>query len=113
MIDDIIIEEATELTVDDYSQLQLRLRSNKPNNQVILMYNPVSKANWVYKMFHENGCPDNCKVIHTTWNCCIKSIPLRIESLPFLAALTLYNPNFLRWSIDLGSAESNVIISFA
>ena len=67
MIDDIIIEEATELTVDDYSQLQLRLRSNKPNNQVILMYNPVSKANWVYKMFHENGCPDNCKVIHTTW----------------------------------------------
>ena len=66
-IDDIIIEEATELTVDDYSQLQLRLRSNKPNNQVILMYNPVSKANWVYKMFHENGCPDNCKVIHTTW----------------------------------------------
>ena len=31
------------------------------------MYNPVSKANWVYKMFHENGCPDNCKVIHTTW----------------------------------------------
>jgi len=66
-IDDIIIEEATELTVDDYSQLQLRLRSNKPNNQVILMYNPVSKANWVYKMFHENGCPENCRVIHTTW----------------------------------------------
>ena len=66
-IDDIIIEEATELTVDDYSQLQLRLRSNRPNNQVILMYNPVSKANWVYKMFHENGCPDNCRVIHTTW----------------------------------------------
>ena len=67
MIHDIIIEEATELTVDDYSQLQLRLRSSKPNNQVILMYNPVSKANWVYKMFHENGCPDNCRVIHTTW----------------------------------------------
>ena len=44
-IDDIIIEEATELTVDDYSQLQLRLRSSKPNNQVILMYNHVSKAN--------------------------------------------------------------------
>ena len=47
-IDDIVREEATELTLDDFSQLNLRLRSRKPYNQILLMYNPVSKANWVY-----------------------------------------------------------------
>lgn len=31
------------------------------------MYNPTSKANWVYKMFHENGHPENTLVVHTTW----------------------------------------------
>lgn len=67
MIDDILIEEATEISLDSYSQLQLRLRSKKPNNQITLCYNPVSKANWVYKHFHENGAPENCVVVQTTW----------------------------------------------
>ncbi|MDA1658814.1 PBSX family phage terminase large subunit [Bacillus cereus group sp. TH153LC] len=66
-IDDILIEEATELTVDDYSQLNLRLRSRKGNNQIVLMYNPTSKSNWVYKMFHEGKLPESCKVVHTTY----------------------------------------------
>ena len=67
MIDDILIEEATEISHDSYSQLQLRLRSKKPNNQITLCYNPVSKANWVYKMFHKDGPPENCTVVQTTW----------------------------------------------
>lgn len=66
-IDDILVEEATEISLDSYSQLQLRLRSKKPNNQITLCYNPVSKANWVYKHFHEKGPPENCIVIQTTW----------------------------------------------
>ena len=33
-IDDIIIEEATELTLDDFTQLNLRLRSDKDNLQI-------------------------------------------------------------------------------
>ncbi|MED1431129.1 MULTISPECIES: PBSX family phage terminase large subunit [Bacillus cereus group] len=66
-LDDILIEEATELTLDDYSQLNLRLRSKKKNNQIVLMYNPTSKANWVYKMFHETKPPKSCKVVHTTY----------------------------------------------
>ncbi len=53
-ISDIWIEEATEITFDDYTQLNLRLRSPKANNQIILSFNPVSKANWVYKHFFEN-----------------------------------------------------------
>lgn len=53
-ISDIWIEEATELTLDDFTQLNLRLRSNKPNNQIFLSFNPVSKANWVYQQFFAN-----------------------------------------------------------
>lgn len=65
-ITDIVIEEATEITLDDFTQLNLRLRSKKPNNQIHLMFNPVSKANWVYKYFFETK-PDNCVVVQTTY----------------------------------------------
>lgn len=53
-VTDIWCEEATELMPDDFSQLNLRLRSNKPNNQIFLSFNPVSKANWVYQQFFAN-----------------------------------------------------------
>lgn len=48
-ITDIWIEEATEITADDFSQLDLRLRAKKENLQIYLSFNPTSKANWVYK----------------------------------------------------------------
>lgn len=66
-ITDIIIEEATELTLDDYTQLNLRLRSKKPYNQIHLMFNPVSKANWCYQYFFKGNPPENCKVYQTTY----------------------------------------------
>lgn len=66
-ITDIVIEEATELTIDDFTQLNLRLRSRKPHNQIHMMFNPVSKANWCYKYFFENGAPNNCRICHTTY----------------------------------------------
>lgn len=66
-ITDIVIEEATEITLDDFTQLNLRLRSPKPHNQVHMMFNPTSKANWVYKYFFENGAPDNCSICQTTY----------------------------------------------
>lgn len=53
-IDDIVIEEATELVEGDFTQLNLRLRSKKENQQIHIMFNPVSKANWVYKTFFKN-----------------------------------------------------------
>lgn len=65
-IDDIVIEEATELTQDDFSQLNLRLRSNAENQQIHLMFNPVSKTNWVYKYFFINK-PDDCVILKTTF----------------------------------------------
>jgi phage terminase large subunit len=67
-ITDIIIEEASEFNLDDYSQLQLRLRKDE-NGQVFIMYNPSSKANWTYQMFHNPATkrPEDCKVVCTTF----------------------------------------------
>lgn len=57
-ISDVVMEEATEFTLDDYTQLTLRLREKKhKNRQIFLMFNPVSKLNWVYKAFFEKGVP--------------------------------------------------------
>ena len=55
-ISDIVMEEASEFTLNDYTQLTLRLREKKHmNKQIFLMFNPVSKLNWVYKYFFEHG----------------------------------------------------------
>ena len=66
-ITDIFVEEASEITKDDYLQLNLRLRADKPNLQLIIAYNPVSKANWVYEFFHANGAPLDTFVLHTSY----------------------------------------------
>lgn len=65
-ITDIVIEEATELIEDDFTQLNLRLRPVEANPQLYLFFNPVSKVNWVYNYFFIE-CPKNCMVIHTTY----------------------------------------------
>ena len=66
-ITDIVIEEATELTEDDFTQLNLRLRADAPWLQIYLMFNPISKKNWVYDYFFVRPLPDNVKVIKTTY----------------------------------------------
>ncbi|PUZ34313.1 PBSX family phage terminase large subunit [Staphylococcus nepalensis] len=51
-ISDVVMEEASEFHLNDYTQLTLRLREKKHlNKQIFLMFNPVSKLNWVYKYF--------------------------------------------------------------
>lgn len=68
-IDDIVIEEATELLQEDFEQLNLRMRSKKKRQQIHLMFNPVSKENWVYKYFNfDTGkSPRNCRVVKSTY----------------------------------------------
>ena len=67
-ITDIVVEEATELTEDDFDQLNLRLRANCGMLQIHLMFNPVSKANWVYKRFFASIVPsDDTVIVHTTY----------------------------------------------
>lgn len=66
-ITDIVIEEATELTEDDFTQLNLRLRPACSYPQIFLMFNPVSKVNWVYKYFFLNKLDANTILIHTNY----------------------------------------------
>lgn len=66
-ITDIVIEEATELTEDDFTQLNLRLRALVDNLQIYLMFNPISKKNWVYDYFFVRTLPLNVKIVKTTY----------------------------------------------
>lgn len=67
-IDDIVVEECTEITQDKFDQLDLRLRSRKPHNQIHVMFNPVSKSNWVYGLWFKDGYnTDDTMVLHTTY----------------------------------------------
>lgn len=67
------LEEATEFTLDDFSQVNLRVRDPKAEDQeIILSFNPVSKANWCYlQFFAENPELEEfrrtVKVVHTNY----------------------------------------------
>lgn len=66
-ISDVVMEEASEFTLDDYTQLTLRLRDKKHHNkQIYLMFNPVSKVNWVYNAFFVKK-PKNTVIYQTTY----------------------------------------------
>ena len=65
-ITDIVIEEATEITEDDFTQLDLRLRSRAGTLQIYLMFNPISKVNWCYKHWFETT-PRETFVLKTTY----------------------------------------------
>lgn len=96
---DIIIEEATELTADDFTQLLLRLRANKPDCQCFLMFNPVSKLNWVYSYFKfsaENQCDhireyDDIIIFSTTYK---DNKFLPIDYIETLEAMKETNPYY-------------------
>lgn len=57
------LEEASDLDKEMYNQLENRLRAPEHllpgvNQQLILSFNPVSKANWVYQEFFDMGTPE-------------------------------------------------------
>ena len=72
-IDDIVVEECTEINDFDFDQLCLRLRSKKPYNQVHVMFNPIDKSNWVFRRWfnEEDSTPrtdlPNTMVLKTTY----------------------------------------------
>lgn len=67
-IDDIVVEECTEISKNEFDQLDLRLRSKNPFNQIHCMFNPISKSNWVYKDWFEKGYDHtDTIVLHTTY----------------------------------------------
>lgn len=67
-ITDIWCEEGTELSEDDFTQLDLRLRANVDNLQMFISFNPVSKVNWVYRKWFDSGAVyKNTMILHTTY----------------------------------------------
>lgn len=67
-IQDIVVEECSEITLEDFQQLDLRLRAAGGMLQIHLMTNPISKANWVYKYFFEKEVDKNTTfIMHTTY----------------------------------------------
>lgn len=60
------IEEATELTEQDFSQLDIRLRGeSKYYKQIILTFNPISVTHWLKKRFFDRKDPQARTLITT------------------------------------------------
>ena len=61
------IEEATELNVSDFRQLDLRLRAiHHTYVQICLSFNPISKKHWLYELFGKQQKP-NTTLLKTTF----------------------------------------------
>ncbi len=51
------IEEATELDINDFTQVDLRMRGKTPNyKQIILTYNPVNALHWLNTTHKQDSC---------------------------------------------------------
>lgn len=67
------LEEATEFTLDDFSQINLRVRDpHALDQEIVLTLNPVSKANWCYlQFFAPNPALEDfrktVKIVHTNY----------------------------------------------
>ena len=68
-ISDVWCEECTELNLEDFEQLTLRVRPKGDNPQFFCSFNPVSKVNWVYKRWFADGVeiPENTFILQTTY----------------------------------------------
>ena len=69
-ITDIWCEEATELNLDEFTQLDLRLRALVDDLQIWCSFNPVSKENWVYKKWFDKDAiydKENTMILKTTY----------------------------------------------
>lgn len=61
------LEEASDFTLDDFTQLDLRLRGQLKNyKQIILSFNPITSKHWLKKRFFDNKEKD-ATVLHTTY----------------------------------------------
>ena len=66
-ITDIIIEEASELEIEDYRQLNIRMRGySKYPKQMFIMFNPIDVNHWLKKEFFDMRKTD-ATVIETTY----------------------------------------------
>lgn len=98
----VFVEEAYEVPQNMVEQLNLRMRGNVLNQQLILAWNPISKSSWLYKFSVENP-PLNSIFIHSTY----KDNPfLNKEYIEALEELYTRNPQKAKifcdgeWGVD-------------
>lgn len=61
------VEEATEITHEDFMQLNLRLRRKTDSiNQMYFTFNPISRLHWIYQELFEKK-KDNVAILHSTY----------------------------------------------
>jgi phage terminase large subunit len=98
-ISDVLLEEATEFTAEDLELIDGTVRSilyNLPL-QIYLLFNPVSKANWVYKYFgFDTGVvPPNTFILKTTY---LDNPYVSQDYIERMENMKLTNPT--RWKIE-------------
>ena len=98
----IFIEEIYEVPKPIVEQLNLRMRGNTPNQQIIAAFNPISKNHWLYD-FCEVNPPTNFIFTHSTY----KDNPfLNAEYIAELEELYTRNPQKAlvfcdgQWGVD-------------
>ena len=98
----VFIEEVYEVPKAIVEQLNLRLRGNTPNQQILMAFNPISKHHWLYDFCEENP-PANSLITHSTY----KDNPfLNAEYIAELEELYTRNPQKARvfcdgeWGVD-------------
>ncbi|MDF1878853.1 PBSX family phage terminase large subunit [Sulfurimonas sp. SAG-AH-194-C20] len=84
------LEEASEVTYQDFIQLDLRLRGyNASYFQLLLTFNPTSSNSWLKKRFFDNQ-DDKTKVVHSTF---LDNPFLDLEYKDILESLISQNKN--------------------
>lgn len=98
-ISDVLLEEATEFTPEDFELIDGTVRSVKYKLplQIYLLFNPVSKANWVYKKFgFDTGIvPANTFILKTTY---LDNPYLSADYIERMETMKQTNPT--RWKIE-------------
>lgn len=97
------IEEAYEVEKDKIEQLNLRMRGQAANQQLILSWNPISKNHWLYDYTVKNP-PESSLFHHSTY----KQNPfLNQEYIDALDEMAIRNPAKYRiygmgeWGVDV------------
>lgn len=96
-LSDVVMEEASEFTLDDYTQLTLRLREPKhEKRQLFAMFNPVSKLNWTYKQWFAPGVTVDPKRVCIHQSTYKDNHFLDEENIATIENLKITNPDYYK-----------------
>lgn len=120
VITDVWIEEATQVSRDDYKQLDKRLRGkSKFKKRITMSFNPILKTHWIYKEFFEGFWEDNKQFLADDKKSILKTTYrdnkfLAIDDIERIEGETdPYYINVYRdgnWGVLVGAVFSNYVV---